>query len=105
MLIPLLNKKYSWFEKDAQIKSSSFKQKFSEEEMEMYLIANLFVLFIAGFDTSSTIMTIAIYFLAKNPDIQDKLLEEIDGEPLLRRQAQAAVEEAPLHTEFGRRSC
>ena len=46
--------------------------------MELYLIANCFVLFFGGFDTSSTIMSICCHFLAKYPNIQDKLFEEID---------------------------
>ena len=41
-----------------------------EDMLETAVVANLILLFIAGFGTSSTMMTVCIYFLAKNPDVQ-----------------------------------
>ncbi|KFB36101.1 AGAP002867-PA-like protein [Anopheles sinensis] len=42
------------------------------------LAAQVFIFFLAGFETSSTTMNFCLYELAKNPDIQDRLREEIN---------------------------
>ncbi|KAL1506386.1 hypothetical protein ABEB36_005759 [Hypothenemus hampei] len=41
------------------------------------IVAQCFEFFLAGFETSSTTMTFALLELALNPDVQDKLREEI----------------------------
>ncbi|XP_077286390.1 cytochrome P450 9e2-like [Arctopsyche grandis] len=42
------------------------------------LAAQAFLFFIAGFDTSSTLITFFFYEMLRNPDIQKRLQEEID---------------------------
>lgn len=58
--------------------TSKQKQKhWSDEELEDAVVSNALLLFIAGFDQSSTTSAMIFYFLAKNPTIQDKLYGEI----------------------------
>ena len=69
------------FEKDAQqkhVSPSLMRKKFNDEEIELYMISNAMVLFLAGLDTSSTMMSVCLYFLAKNLRVQEQLREEID---------------------------
>ena len=44
---------------------------------EEELISNLFIFFFAGQDTSSTTLSWIFYYLAKYPDVQEKLRAEV----------------------------
>lgn len=54
---------------------------FSDEEKaltSMEIAAQVFFFFLAGFETSASTASYAFYELARNPDIQKKLIAEID---------------------------
>ena len=68
------------FEKDAMLNGSSVNKKppaFTQSELEEAIVCNAFLLFFAGFDTTSTGMAQVVYYLAKNPNVQDQLYEEL----------------------------
>ncbi|KAK4873601.1 hypothetical protein RN001_012961 [Aquatica leii] len=54
------------------------QRKHKVEVTDEVITAQVLIFFFAGFDTVSTMMSYACYELAINPDIQDKLREEVD---------------------------
>ncbi len=42
------------------------------------MVSNVFLFMIAGYETTSTALAYSTYVLATKPEIQDKLVEEID---------------------------
>lgn len=50
---------------------------FVEKFTEMDIVANAYILFIAGFETVSTSMSFCMYELALRKDVQDKVRKEI----------------------------
>nr|AIL94161.1 cytochrome P450 CYP3025A2 [Tigriopus japonicus] len=64
------------FDQDAQVHVSK-KNVIPDDEIDLYLLSNALVLFFAGFETSSTIMSVTSFFLATHEDVQDKVYEEV----------------------------
>ncbi|XP_040577297.1 probable cytochrome P450 9f2 isoform X1 [Lepeophtheirus salmonis] len=64
------------FDKDAKIQKMNLKA-LDKEELETLLIANVFILLFAGFETTSSMMTAMLVYLANYPEVQEKLFEEI----------------------------
>ena len=49
-----------------------------QDELETLLVANALQMFMAGYETTSTILAVILYFLAKNPRVQERVQDEID---------------------------
>nr|CAD7405098.1 unnamed protein product [Timema cristinae] len=56
------------------------------------LTAQCFMFFMAGFETSSTTMSFCVYELAINPEVQDRLLREVD-ETLLKTRGEPTYQD------------
>ena len=66
------------FDRDAKIKSISSKaQKAALGEDE--IVATAFVILVAGYDTTGSLLSYACYELAKNVEIQDRLRQEVES--------------------------
>ena len=53
------------------------KKILAENDITDYVIANGLMLFTVGNDTSSGALALALHYLAKYPDVQEKLYQEI----------------------------
>ncbi|XP_077285507.1 uncharacterized protein LOC143910784 [Arctopsyche grandis] len=62
--------------------SSIGQQKVVRKWNDTELAAQAFLFFIAGFETSATLITFFFYEMVRNPDIQKRLQEEIDDHVL-----------------------
>ncbi|XP_045535826.1 cytochrome P450 9e2 [Papilio machaon] len=58
---------------EADIKTEKIKREWSQQD----LVAQVFIFFIAGFETSATTLILTIHELAVNPLVQEKLYAEI----------------------------
>eukprot|EP00092_Neocalanus_flemingeri_P008738 GFUD01009411.1.p1 GENE.GFUD01009411.1~~GFUD01009411.1.p1 ORF type:complete len:510 (+),score=126.28 GFUD01009411.1:48-1577(+) len=61
-----------------EMNTSDLSKDFTEEEKELLLVAQAFILFMAGFDSASMMVSMAIHHLVIHEDVQKKLLAEID---------------------------
>ena len=50
----------------------------SEDEEEMTLVATAFIMLVAGYDTTGMTLSYLTHELAKNPEVQQRLQEEVD---------------------------
>lgn len=72
-------KRNDFFQLLMEIKSKSEKQSGERPFTVEDFAAQVFVFFLAGFETSATTMTFALYELAKHQDIQKRLRDEINS--------------------------
>ena len=68
------------FEKDAALDTSDVKSEDIDKQVDMdtLLVANAMVFFFAGFETTSSGLCVVAIRIANLPDVQDKIIEEID---------------------------
>ena len=67
----LVDNKLDQFEEDAKISRPKGQHQTlysNAEEYETVIISNLFLLFFAGFDTQSTVLSLVLHYLAKNQE-------------------------------------
>merc|ERR1740129_2601417 len=62
------------FEKDAKLDHKLKKGEFDET----VIVATAIVMLVAGYDTTGTTLAFACYDLAKHPDVQEKLRDEVE---------------------------
>ena len=59
-----------------KVKTNTFAN-LSPEQLELNLSSNALLLFMAGFDTSASLMAVLMVMLAKHQEIQDKVYQEV----------------------------
>ncbi len=64
------------FEKEAMLEGVK-KSSVPEKDYETLLVSNALLLFFTGFDTTSTMLSIAMHYLATEPDCQETLFQEV----------------------------
>jgi len=77
LMIQLKNQGYVSADKDSELDKNSVKNEPKKLTINE-IAAQVFIFFIAGFETSSSTTFFCLYELAKNPEIQKKVQDEID---------------------------
>lgn len=68
------------FERDSKLNSDiSSNGKIKKEFDELLIVATALVVTIAGYDTTASALSYLGYYLAKKPELQDRLQEELDA--------------------------
>jgi cytochrome P450 family 6 len=79
LLIQLKNQGYIPVDKGEKETEEQKEQQKNIQKLSMnQLAANVFVFFVAGFETSSSTLSFALFELARNKEIQKKVQEEVD---------------------------
>ena len=61
-----------------ELEKDHSKSVFSREELELGFVATAILFFFAGFDTTSTTLSLVVHALVHHPHIQDKLRKDIE---------------------------
>ncbi|KAE9545833.1 hypothetical protein FO519_010955, partial [Halicephalobus sp. NKZ332] len=65
---------------DSTVKDGDFEKtgiRVSKKMTEAEIVGNCFVFLLAGFDTTANTLAVTCHFLAKHPEVQEKVFEEI----------------------------
>ena len=65
------------FEKNAALEESETSETSLEMDRSEILVANAFLFFVAGLDTTSSTMTFLVHNLLHNPEVQEKIYQEL----------------------------
>lgn len=68
------------YDKDAQLGQHHSKvanTTMNEQELERMIISSGLLVFFAGNDTTTTALSLVFYFMARHPDLQEKMYQEI----------------------------
>ena len=65
-------------ETDQFYKDAKLDHKVTKKLSEFEIVSTALVILIAGYDTTANTLSYVCYELAKNPDIQERLREEVD---------------------------